>query len=123
MTIREVVDTADRMRPNAHTMQDKLRWLTGVERMVADFMNLHENTNIPMPVYKEGMDIENTEVLLDYTDAEVYTLWLVMKYDLHNGDYESYNNMAMAYNDQMKMWEAEYRRTHMPKSGKGWKSV
>lgn len=123
MTIREAIDRADRMRPNAHEWKDKVAWLTAVERLVADFMNRHENTNIPKPVYREDTD-ENTELLLDFEDAEIYTQWLMMKYELHNGDFDAYNNMAMAYNDTMRAWEAEYRRVHRPRrSESGWNAV
>lgn len=118
MTIREAIDRADRLRPNMHEMKDKMAWLTNVERLVADFMNRHEDVKVELPVYTEASDMD-TQLLLQHEDAEIYVTWLMMKYDLHNGDYESYNNMAMAYNDQMKAWEAEYRRMHRPRAKRG----
>ena len=118
MTIREAIDRADRLRPNAHEMKDKLAWLTSVERLIANFMNMHEGVNVKAPVYMENTDMD-TQLLLQYEDADVYPLWLMMKYELHNGDYNAYNDMAMAYNDQMKGWEAEYRRMHRPRKSKG----
>ena len=118
MTIREAIDRADRLRPNTHEMRDKLNWLTGMERLIAEFMNRHENVNVTPPVYDEGTD-DGQKLLLDHEDAELYVVYLMMKYDFYNGEYDAYNNQAMHYKDELDAWKAAYRREHMPRQLEG----
>ena len=77
MTIREAINRADRLRPKMHEMKDKMAWLTNVERLVADFMNRHEDVQVELPVYTEASDMD-TQLLLQHEDAEIYVTWLMM---------------------------------------------
>ena len=111
MTIGDLVERADRLRPNTHDEKDKLHWMSVVESHVVRHMNLHEGE---AKEEREFASLDEMPTLQD-TDAELYVLYLVMMYDYYNGDYDRYNNGALQYNEFLQNWRARYRREHMHK--------
>lgn len=111
MKIQDLIERADRLRPNTHDEQDKLHWLSVVESHVVRHINLHEGEEKPE---REFASLEEVPSLTG-TDAELYVLYLVMMYDYYNGDYDRYNNGAMQYNAALQDWRARYRREHRHK--------
>ena len=89
MTIREALETVDRLKPNQYGSADKLRWLS---------------------------DLDGTVLLIAWPYDEIYRWYLEMKIDDANGEMTKYNNSAAKYNMYYQAYQNACNRAHLPKS-------
>lgn len=117
MTIREAIDTADRLKPNAYSEEDKLRWLSELDNIVyTEIIRSHEGgKEAEFDGYKAGTKWE-TVLLIPEPYCECYLYYIFAKIDLLNGEYSAYNNRLASFDSIYKAFAAEYTRTHMPLS-------
>ena len=115
MTIREAMEIADRLKPNAYEKEDKLRWLSELDGAVyTEILKNHWPVPEAFSGYPEHTDLE-TVLLIPYPFEEIYRWYLEMKMDDANAELERYNNSAAKYNTYYQAFAAWYNRTHMPK--------
>ena len=93
MTIREALETVDRLKPNQYGSADKLRWLSELDGAVyREILTQHE------------------------MDVPAFAGYLEMKIDDANGEMTKYNNSAAKYNMYYQAYQNAYNRAHLPKS-------
>lgn len=101
MTIREIIDYADALKPNAFTDAHKVQWLNELEGK-AQALVLHvpegELVQYTLPVD------EATVPLIPFPHDKVYGLWLCAMVDYANGEYDKYANTAAMANDAYDTW-------------------
>lgn len=109
MTIGEVLEFVDDIKPNAFTTGQKLQWLNEAEGMVQTEVLLRDISEIT--VYTEE-DIEDT-LLVRPPHDKLYIAYLNAMIDFANGEYERYqNSMAMFnshYNEFVRWFASVYR--------------
>ena len=117
MTIQEVLDQLDEMKPNMMSRKLKVKYLTEIEQLIYDEIVLkHEQAEEPAekPVYTEDSD-PGTVLIIPDPYSSVYLYWLMTKVDIQNQEDARYNidrqHFEGAY-DTMSDW---YTREHMPK--------
>ena len=117
MTIIEVINRIDHLKPNAYSQQDKVRWLSRLDGVVKkEIIDTHEGGE---DVIFEGYNDETlltTELLIPAPYDEVYVRYLEMQIDYANGEYAKYNNSTVEYNTAFSAFEKYYNRDHKPRS-------
>ena len=110
MTPNKAIEIIDRLKPNAYSDEDKLRWINELDGMVQKLV--FQNGTITQYSYPEDMD---RELLVIAPFDDVYTLFLEAKIDYHNREYANYNNSAMMFESQFTEYKKAYIREHPAK--------
>lgn len=112
MTVREAIEQADAMRPNALPRSQKTAWLAQLDAALRrDVVVLHENPP------EGGADIAADEdglLLAGRADEGVYLSWLMAQADLAEGEMTRYNNDMLLYNTALAAFAARYKAGHRP---------
>ena len=106
MYISEAIETADKLKPNAYTREDKVKWLSDIDKQIfLEIIITHspseESENIRIDSftgYGPETDIENTKLLAPSPFDELYIHGLKRQIDLHNEEYSKYNNDCLLFN-------------------------
>lgn len=117
MTIREALETVDRLKPNQYGSADKLRWLSELDGAVyREILTQHEMDGPAFAGYTPEADLDGTVLLIEWPYDEIYRWYLEMKIDDANGEMAKYNNSAAKYNMYYQAYQNAYNRAHLPKS-------
>ncbi len=123
MFISEAIETADKLKPNAYTREDKVKWLSDIDKQI--FLEIIV-THVPpeeteslridsFTGYGPETDIENTELLAPSPFDEIYIHGLKRQIDLHNEEYSKYNNDCLLFNSAYTNFYDWYNRENTPK--------
>jgi hypothetical protein len=133
MTPNKAIEIVDRLKPNAYSEEDKLRWIDELEGMVKHLVfqwnekyvqeleKQRKNDEITEEKYKELMDKlkqysypedMDRELLIPAPYENCYPLFLEAKIDYHNREYANYNNSALMFEAQYNEYKKAYIREH-----------
>ena len=98
MTVKEIIEYTDKLRPNTHDAATKLAWINHVEGMVQS-----EIMNTPIDSVRQLFS-ENDTVSVKHPYSQVYSYYIIAMIDFFSGDIQRYKNSAEAYNDAMKTY-------------------
>jgi hypothetical protein len=116
MTIREALETFDRLRPNIFTRHDKIRWLSEldgkVRREIIDTHVYDEDTPETFTGYDDTTAL-TTELLAPYPYDDIYFKWLAAQADLHTREMGNFNNSIALFNAGYEDFRNWYNSTHM----------
>lgn len=133
MTPNKAIEVIDRLKPNAYSEEDKLRWINELDGMVkrvvfqwdekykAEIEAQYKNEEITEEAYKEIIDKTKPYAYPDDMDVElcipfpfddVYAKYLEAKIDYHNREYGNYNNSVMMFDSQFSEFKKAYIREH-----------
>lgn len=117
MTIRQAIDKANSLRPNALDEADKVRFLDTLDKMLFDeIFSKHKGfENIKRPDYTESGT--GTELLAPDGYTEIYINWLFSKIDYIEQDYNLYNIDLAAFNADYKNLAGYINREHKNAGG------
>ena len=116
MTIREALETVDRLKPNQYGSEDKLRWLSELDGVVyREILQLYAPQPPVFAGYAPQTDLDGTELLIGWPYDEIYRWYLEMKIDDANGETAKYNNSAAKYNMYYQAYQNACSRAHMPR--------
>lgn len=112
MTVQNAIDEANRLRPNDFTQAQKVRWLNELDGVIfREVILTHEGA--PLCDYSGHGELSE-ELLVPFPDEGLYPLYLVMQYDLHNGETGKYHNSASAFETAYQTYANAYNRAHYP---------
>jgi hypothetical protein len=116
MKIKEAIDRADELSPNAFSQDLKRIWLSTLDHLIYEKIILtHEgHENVTFAEYGEDTDLFETDLLVPEPFTEIYVYWLKAKMDEANGEYTAYIDDRQQYNTLYSDFSAWYNRTHMP---------
>ena len=119
MTIMDVINRIDNLKPNRYDQIEKIKWLSALDsRIMNDIIATHEGSERSVfPGYTEETPL-TTELLAYSPYDEVYLYWLEAQVDYWNGEYSKYNNSIEMFNTAYTAFANHYNRTHMPKGKK-----
>lgn len=110
MTIREVVEKTDRLRPNCLTTDEKKKWIKDFENRIYNEIYSVHKCDIPFTEIESATD--DTKLFVTSPYDEMYVFYLCSMVDFANAEYERYNNdMAMlegVYGDYEKYFNNTY---------------
>ena len=79
MTIREALETVDRLKPNQYGSADKLRWLSELDGAVyREILTQHEMDVPAFAGYTPEADLDGTVLLIAWPYDEIYRWYLEM---------------------------------------------
>lgn len=116
MLIRECIDIVDGMKPNQYGVEDKVRWLSFLDRIIInDVLKTHEGYDEKFDLF-EGYSTGNLGVRLIVNPPydQMYIEYLKMKIDEENGETAKYNNSATMFNTYLSMFRKWYNKNNMP---------
>ena len=117
MTIREAIDRADILNPNTISEEDKIRWLSLLDKSIYTDVYLTHYLN-PCEERREFEPYtpDNTEKALfaPFPYDDLYVAYLQMKIDEANKETDRYNNSASLYNAYLEDYTHHYHKTHRP---------
>jgi len=96
--VREAIERADDVKPNAFDSKTKAAWLNALEGRIAASVFLLAPAEIRQLQYHVPEDLE-TELLVAPPHDDIYALWLQAKIDEGNGEYDRYQNTMQIYNE------------------------
>lgn len=118
MTIKELLDRVNTLRPNSYSKDELMVWINRVERRIwYKLIETHERpAGLPaeFAAYDEETDESATVLLAPPMHDEIYQHYLISQIDLYNMEQDQYNIDAMLYNaawDELASW---WNRTYMP---------
>jgi len=116
VTIREVIDNVDDIKPNAFLDETKLRWINRLEGRICLDVFLMTIDQANELAYKHP-DNMNTELLVQHPHDDIYEEWLKACIDEANGEYTKYaNNMAL-FNGKYRNFGGWFAREYKPAQG------
>ena len=97
MTVREVIEAADRRKPNLYSREEKLRWLEEAEGMVWGALEAFHAVRGPF----EGFSADawpDRQLVLPKPFTGLYYLWLEGSVSYADQDVTLYNNAMSRFN-------------------------
>ena len=121
MTIMEIINHLDAVKPNSYSQDEKIKWLNQVEWMIKkEIVDTHEGAEKhPFNGYTMGSLMKSVIAPPPYD--KLYVHWLEAQIDYANGEYSKYNNSITMFNASYGEFAKWYNREHMPLSHGGWK--
>lgn len=110
MRLKEVIDQADSLKPNAFSNQQKTVWVNDVEGKVQMEILLFAPVEAVRYSYEENQE---TQLLVAAPYDNLYISYLLAMIDFANGEYDRYNNTVELFNAQFRSymrWFAQWYR-------------
>lgn len=131
MTLLECITRVDSVKPNAYTVDEKVRWLSYLDASIKkQIIDIHEADIVVEEETETGEEIENNEevkglpyscdrltdeLIVPFPYDELYVAYLKAKIDEENGETARYNNTATSFNMLLSEFAKAYNREHTPK--------
>ena len=115
MTLSQVIQAVDEVKPNAFSSETKTAWLNEVEGMVQTQVFLWAPEEII--AYDYGAD-KDAELLVQPPHDKLYPAYLEARIDYANGEYNKYQNTMQMFNEffgeLMRSFPLTYRPADTP---------
>ena len=112
MTLIEVIQRANVLRPNALPDEQKAAWVFELEGKVAEVMG----TDVPVNTFPE-----DAKLLMCAPYDNIYELYLAAMIDYYNQDGALYENDMVMFNAAFDEARAWWRRNNRPASRGNWR--
>lgn len=109
MTVNQVIERVDRVKPNAFDFADKVEWLSEAEGLVQGEVMLFA----PEEIIVYGEADGERELLAAPPYDKLYEFYLIARIDFANGEYDKYQNTYAMFNSafaQFTRWFADSYR-------------
>lgn len=115
MTLKQVLDSLQRLKPHTYDRADLLAWLDCVEQRIwHEVIQTHENPE-GLAFAGYGADTPDTTALLAPAPYdELYLFYLMTQVDLHNLEYDKYNNSGALFNAAYQDFANYWNRARKP---------
>ena len=116
MTIIEVINQIDALKPNNYSQEDKIKWLSTLDGIIKrEIIDTHEGGEaVAFEGYNEETPLD-TVLLVAAPYDDIYVKWLEVQIDYANKEYGKYANSMTMYNSAYATFYSWYNRNYMPK--------
>lgn len=115
MTIRQAIDRADELRPNALSDEMKLLWLAQLDGVLrGQILARHSGADPAGPGADAPGAADGTVLLAPEPYSAVYLYWLMAQVDLALGELTRYTNDMKLYNGALEDFAVWYKTHHRP---------
>ena len=114
MTIKQIIDIVDQIKPNVFDPEIKCMWINEVEGYVQTYVHLLSSADVITYDYATDAD---TELLVPPPHNGVYWTYLTAMIDFANGEYNKYQNTITLYNSYMAEYQRWYATVYRPADG------
>lgn len=116
MTIQEAIDRIDMLKANMFPAEQKVAWLSDLDKMVwHEIFMTHEGT--PPEAVFDGYDQDTdaqTRLLVPEPYTDIYQHYMATMMDLANAESTKYAQDRTLFNAAYQTFGDFWRRTHMP---------
>ena len=116
MTIQDVLDLVDELKPNTMSDAAKISFISEIEGKIHTEIIMrheHEESQETMPTYG-STTATSTELLVSEPYHMVYVYWVEAKLDEQYREWEEYNNHRALFDTAWKEFAEHWTSTHMP---------
>lgn len=106
MTMNEVNEYVDRVKPNVYADKDKYRWMNTLDGIVA--REVYQEDKEAYDISKGG----DIALLVPHPYDDIYALYVSAMIDFHNREYEEYNNTVLLFKERLEQYKAWYIRNN-----------
>lgn len=110
-TINKVIEQVDSVKLNTFDEEMKFNWLANLDGQICRLVMQAEE-----PVTYKYPDDMDRELLVGPPFEGIYATYLEAQIDLHNREYDHYNNAAMVYASLLDEYRKWYLRENRPES-------
>ena len=115
MKLKDVLNYADELRPNAFSSEMKTQWVNEIEGMVQlNVMLLAQADAVQYSYAANG----ETELLAKFPHDKIYWAYLIAMIDFAAGDIRRYNNDMALFNERWSEYMRWYANVYRPADGK-----
>ncbi len=121
MKLSEAIAEVDKLKPNMHTVREKIRWLSRLDtRIYNEILLTHELNAGETLAEFTGYDEEDneTELLVGEPYDELYLHWLEAQIDYANMEFDGFNAANAVFESVYTAFRNAYNASHMPKGAK-----
>lgn len=111
MRLREVIDQADSLKPNAFSNRQKTQWINEAEGKVQSEVLLFAPAEVRGYSYEADQD---TQLLAAPPHDALYVSYLLAMIDFGNGEYDRYNNTSQLFNAQFRSFMRWFAHNYRP---------
>ena len=118
MTIEKVLESIDALVPNSNTDEEKIMWLSRVDRMITEhiFKAYKGGEDTAFAGY-DGSTPRETVLLAKEPYDELYLHYLEAQIYKYRREYDAYNNAIEDFHAVYEAFGNAWHRTHMPLGG------
>ena len=117
MTMNEVIEYIDGVKPNAYSTEHKYKWLNTVEGLISRDVRGAEVPEYELP------DDADMPLLVESPFDDLYWLYVSAMIDFYNREYNDYNNVMLMFQERLEAYKAWYIRTHNPSKANNFRNV
>lgn len=115
MTILQVKDKLQALKPHAYEASEVVAWLSTVEgRVYAELIQTHANDDLIVFAGYTAETPDSTLLIAPEPYDELYLYYLMMQVDLHNMELDKYNNSLTLYKEAWNAFARFWNRTYLP---------
>lgn len=117
MTLGEVLEYADNIKPNAFPASVKIRWVNECEGLIQTEVFLWP----PEKIQEHGyITDEDAELLVKAPHDKLYLSYLTAMIDFANGEYDKYDNSMQMFNSHVQEFVRWFTRNYHPADSDPW---
>lgn len=124
MTINELISEVDELKPNQYGDDQKIKWINKLEgTIVKEIIKTHEPDeelgDVEFTEYTETTNMD-TELVVKAPYTDLYKFYLFSMIDMHNEEYDRYQNSAQMFNASYQEFANYWNRTHRSTGPHSW---
>lgn len=116
MTVSDVIEFVDTVKPNAFPPAVKIRWISQLEGRIASEVFLMAPEEMEQFNYA-ALDVAEAEkqiLLVNFPYDDIYPAWLKAMVDYENGEYNKYQNTMQQFNERFNSFVAWFANAYEP---------
>lgn len=124
MTINELISEVDELKPNQYGDKQKIKWINKLEgTIVTEIIKTHEPDeklgDVEFTEYTEMTNMD-TELVVKEPYTDLYKFYLFSMIDMHNEEYDRYQNSSQMFNASYQEFANYWNRTHRSTGPHSW---
>ena len=117
MTMNEVIEYVDSVKPNAFDDDVKYKWINTLEGQISREIMDDEAPEYDIP------DDADMPLLVGHPYDDIYSLYVSAMIDFHNREYKNYNQNVLMFTERLEQYKAWYIRHNAPRTARNFRNV
>lgn len=117
MTMNQVIEYVDGVKPNAYGEDDKYRWINTLEGLIAREVHGDNAPSYNLP------DDADVPLMVPSPYDELYSLYVMAMIDFHNREYNEYNNTILMFQERLEQYKVWYIRNGTASKRRNFRNV
>ena len=106
MTMNEVIEYIDGVKPNVYPEEAKYKWINQLEGIICREVHGEESPSYELP------DDADKPLVVGHPYDDIYALYVAAMIDFHNREYNNYNNCVLMFTERLNQYKTWYIRNN-----------